>query len=277
MQEKEVPTRTRLLPNAWVLVGGVLLGACAGTSRHGTPGRYSFDSASNACRVNPAQCAAMMGREAALKPVQTLATGGATVHAVVRVLEPETQTRVEEALKDCADLARSDVLLRYEGTFKGMSPTKEECNAGVKNKEGKEVTWAMRLGEEMHTAALQCAQERLSAVRPGGFSLEPCYRYDSHAKQTTFIRPEKEKELLANGCFNELLGTFRPDVVIHPGNPLHAQAAYDFKFPCVNTTSAPLWRIYTKGPHQGTSQGTLYEEALGPSPLPIVPRWGVMQ
>jgi len=271
-----VPSRTLLSPNAWALVGCMLLGACASTSIHGTPGRYSFDSVSNACRANPAQCAAMMGREAALNPVQTVATVGTTVHAVVQVLEAETKTRVEEALKDCADLARSEVLLRYEGTFKGLSPTKEECNAWVKNKEGKDVTWAMRLGEKMHTAALQCAQERLSAVRPGGFSLEPCYRYSRQEKRTTFISPEEEQELLAKGCFNELLGTFRPDVVIHPGNPLHAQAVYDFKFPCVNTTSAPFWRRYTKGPHQGGTQDALYKEALGPDPLPIVPRWGVL-
>jgi hypothetical protein len=219
----------------------------------------------------------MVGREAALRPVQTVATTGVTVHAALQVLEAETKTRVEEALKDCADMARSEVLLRYEGTFKGSSPTKEECNEWVRNKDGRDVTWAMLLGEEMHTAALQCAQERLSTVRPGGFSLEPCYRYDRQEKRTTFISPEKEQELLANGCFNELLGTFRPDVVVHPGDPLHAQAVYDFKFPCVNTEATPPWRRYNKGPHQGRTQGTLYEEALGPRPLPVAPRWGVLQ
>lgn len=49
----------------WVLVASVFFAACAGVPGRGAPDRYeqSFDSATSACRQNPALCARMAGEE----------------------------------------------------------------------------------------------------------------------------------------------------------------------------------------------------------------------
>jgi hypothetical protein len=272
------PTGQTSAPHSWwVLTCCLLLSACASSSGR-SHGRYALDTATNACRQNPANCAALLGREAALKPVQAVATIGTTVHAALQVLDAKTKADVEEALKDCADLARTEVLDRHRGDFAGPIPTEAECKQWVLDKAGKSVTWAMLLGEEMHQVALQCAQGRLDTLRPGGYSLEPCYRYNRPARQISLVPAEERLALLCDGRGSELRGTLRPDVVLHTGDPLQVQAVFDFKFPCVNSGGPPRWNTYPRGhAYDGETQGDLYKEALGPEPRRIVPRWGVLQ
>ena len=92
----------------------------------------------------------------------------------------------------------------------------------------------MRLGTEMHEVARQCAEEELNKLRPGGFSLEQRYRYDSRTGRKKLVSTAEEQALKDSGNQGELRGTVKPDVVIHSGDPLDVQAIYDFKFPCVN-------------------------------------------
>ncbi len=97
----------------------------------------------------------------------------------------------------------------------------------------------------MHDAAFQCAQERLSSLITGRFSLEPRYRYEQSTKKTTLISPEEDQILLRAGG-DRLKGTLKPDVVIHTGNPIEVYEVYDFKFPCVNST-ATAWPLREGG------------------------------
>lgn len=209
-------------------------------------------------------------------PVHVLATASGTLNAALRVLDAGMQSRVEEALKECADDARSDVLVRLMGD---RSPTPQDCNEVVStDSRGRPITRAMLLGEEMHRVALRCVEERLSKLRPGGFSLEPRYRYDRPTRSKTLMSPEEVEALLRAGRASELLGTLVPDVVLHAGDPLHIQAVYDFKFPCVNTDTFQDWRRYPKGhPYAYESQGELYFEAFGVPPHPVLPRVGVIR
>jgi len=262
----------------WVLTCCVLLSACVAPSGRIPAGRYGFDTATSACRQNPAHCAALLGREAALKPVQAVATAGATVNAALQVLDAKTQADVEEALQECANLARMEVLDRHRRDFDGPIPTPAECKQWTVNKEGKSVTWAMRLGEEMHEEAFECARSRLDKLRPGGYSLEPCYRYNSPTGQISLVPAEERLALLCDGRGHELRGTLRPDVVLHTGDPLRVLAVYDFKFPCINPQKTPEPRRYPSGhAYDGRSQEDMYQEALGPEPQFIFPYWGMIR
>jgi len=221
----------------------------------------------------------MAGDRVALHPRHAGATGGGTLHAALRVLEATMKARLEEALKECANEARSEVILRR---MKGRSPTPEECRKQVGvNERGEAVTLAMRLGEEMHGVARQCAEKQLHQLRPGGFSLEQRYRYDRQTEQTSLLSSEEIGALLSRGLGRELLGTLEPDVVIHSGDPLRAQAIYDFKFPCVNNGEVPRWREYPRGhPYQRLTQKDVYEQALGKNSgaeaQRIVPHLGII-
>jgi hypothetical protein len=255
-----------------MLALSVLLGACASTRSHGTSGRYAFDTATNSCRQHPANCAALPGQPVAPHPV---AAAAMTASATLRVLDAATRALVEKALKECADEARSVVLLRHKQDFKGASPTEEECRNQVVDVQGRRVTRAMQLGTEMHEVALSCAEEQLSKLRPGGFSREPRYRYDGG--RTTWLSPAEEASLRAQRRYSELEGSLSPDIVLHWGDPLQVQAVYDFKFPCVNIDKVPPWGEYPEGhPHQDFNQGQLYQRALGPVPARVVPRLGVI-
>ena len=140
------------------------------------------------------------------------------------------------------------------------------------------MTRAMRFGEEMHRVALRCAKEKLEKLRPGGFGLELRYRYDPKTGRLTLVSPAEEQLLLRQGRGSELRGTLVPDVVLHDGNPLNVEDVYDFKFPCVNTDTAPPWREYSEGhPDEGSSQGKMYGEALQVKPARVVPRLGVIR
>lgn len=263
-----------------VLAVSVLLGACAGTPGRGAPRHYAFtDSVTSSCRQSPALCAKAPG-EPPLLPLSgapsTAASAAITGCTVVRLLEATEQAAIEEALKECANAARSTVLDRYFGS---RSPTRAECNEEVHDAQGRRVTRAMLLGREMHQVALQCVEERLSALLPGRFSLEPCYRYDSRTGRVSFVSPEERRALLRLGRSCELAGSLMPDVVIHSGDPLQAQAVYDFKFPCVNSDQAPEWRTYPRGhPHANRHQGQVYERGLNTSEVwRVVPRLGVIR
>jgi hypothetical protein len=195
---------------------------------------------------------------------------------VVRALEASTQARVDEVLKECADLARSEVLLRHLGN---RSPTRAECNEVVSmDTRSKPVTRAMHWGQLMHQEALKCTEDTLNEFLPGRFSLEQCYRYDPESGRVSLVSPEERQALLRQGRGCELLGSLVPDVVIHTGNPLEAEAVYDFKFPCVNGDGVPSWREYPPGhPHAGLKQGEVYLDAFKTSVRRVAPRWGVIR
>jgi hypothetical protein len=196
---------------------------------------------------------------------------------VVQILIDATlDASIRQALKECADQARSEVMYQH---FQ-RSPTRQECQEVVAyDSQGQPVTRAMLLGREQHKAALACAELRLRQLKPGGFTIAPRYRYDPSTGLTRFIPPEEVKALLEQGRTAELLGTIEPDLVLHlPGQPLHVQHVFDFKFPCVNTDNPIRWRDYPDGhPHQGKSQGRLYKDALKAEPLRVQPHIGVIQ
>lgn len=259
----------------WVIVSSMFLGACVITPIRGTRNHYALDSVSNACLRNPQACATLTGKE--VTTVQAVGTAVASGAAVLGAVDEQLRGNIKEKLEDCADLARSEVLIRHRKEFKNPSPSADECRQMTKDAQGRRVTWAMRLGAEMHAVALQCSETELNKLRPGGFSLEPCYRYDKSTGQTTFISCEKVQELLESGCSNELIGTLSPDVVIHRGNPLNADDVFDFKFPCVSSNSPSPWRQYPPGhPCYPFDQAEMYQKALGPNPQPIFPRWGIL-
>lgn len=210
--------------------------------------------------------------------MEAAASAGVALASVQRALDEVTQTRVVKALKECATEAQLEVLMRR---MAGRKPTPEECREVVeRNARGESVTRAMKLGDEMHQFARACAEERLGEIIPGRFSLEQRYRYDRQTGRTTLVTREEEASLLRRGLSRELLGTLKPDVVIHLGNPLHAQAAYDFKFPCANVSNPPDWREYPRGhPHEFLTQKKLYREALNLSEQSIQrisPHWGAL-
>ncbi|MBN1205541.1 MAG: hypothetical protein JXB05_11535 [Myxococcaceae bacterium] len=257
----------------------MLLGACASIQSPGTRSQYAFDnSVAAACRNNPAQCAPLKGAPSATGSGIAVGTAGYAVHKALEVLDNLTKSSIEEALKKCADEARTTVLLRYSGHFKGVGPTAAECREWVQDKSGRRVTWAARLGLEMHEVALECAKEALGKLRPGGFSIEPRYHYDPQTGKKRLISPEEEQALIQSGNSRELRGTLKPDVVLHAGDPLKIQAIYDFKFPCANTTAVPPWTPYGEGhPYQNSDQGTMYEKLLGVEPARVAPWWGIIR
>ncbi len=269
-----MPYRCVFPSKPWVLVASVLLGACVGVPTRGVPGRYeqSFDSASSACRQNPVLCARVAGEEMVVpRSAQRLVEAGAGAAAVAMALDRSLRTSIEQTLQECAEDARSQVLIEKQ---QGRIPTAEECNEVMP---GRNVTRAMFLGEEMHKMALQCAEKRLRDLLPGRFSLEPRYRYDKKTGKTTFISEEEAQALLRQWRGDELKGTLRPDVVIHSGNPLQVRAVYDFKFPCASEGRPTPWSRYPEEhPHQGLAQNEMYWKALGVQPFRVMPWWGVM-
>jgi hypothetical protein len=253
-------------------LAGLLLGACH--AGRGSPGAYAqaLDSATSACRTRPWLCASTAGEQAVV-PLGTrrVADAGASLAAVAAALSVADRERLERDLTDCADLARSEVLVKF---LDGRSPTPEECREkGTFG--GRFRTRAMFLGEEMHKVALACAEARLKVLRPGGFSVEPRYRYTAEPHRLELIEPDTEAALLEQGCYGELKGTLKPDIVIHTGNPLAPQAVYDFKFPCIRLEDG-AWCRYASGPYQGQMQSAVYRKALSVQPFQVIPRIGVM-
>jgi hypothetical protein len=268
-------------------VGVVLVGCSA--SRQGPPRQYeqARDSATQRSLSQPELAVPQVGEKAPVVPplrvvrppvAGALATAGAAGGKAVidasQSLDPELQERIEEALAECADLARSEVMLKH---FGGRRPTAQECNEQVsQDSRGEPISRAMQLGVEQHRVVLQCTEERLKELKPGGFSLLPRYRYDPATDKAEYIPRETVKELLSQGRSAELRGTLEPDVVIHAGSPHQVQAVADFKFPCVNTDTWSPWREYPKGHRfEGRSQRDLYKRALKVDPARVQPHLGV--
>nr|WP_253899654.1 hypothetical protein [Corallococcus carmarthensis] len=175
-------------------------------------------------------------------------------------MDAALKQQVTEALEECADKARKEVILANFGT---RSPTQQECNAQVRDAQGRTITRAMKLGNEMHQVAFQCAKEKLNQLRPGGFSLEPTYLYDLESGKVTWLSPAEVARIRQRGSLGELQGSLVPDVVLHNGNPEQLQAAYDFKFPCADIDKRPSWRKYPPGhPYDGMSQNEVYRQAF---------------
>jgi hypothetical protein len=274
---------------------GVMLTACS-PATHRPPPTYnqSLDSASNACARYPAHCPELVGQQVSASPAapvvrpppkspppslsgsQRAALNVAAGAAASRLaIDATLELRIREALSQCADDARSTVILKH---FGDRGPTREECNEviGV-DARGEPITRAMQLGNEQHALALRCAEARLKELKPGGFSISPRYRIDPQTGHAQFIPREQVQALLAQGRSAELLGSIEPDIVIHAGHPHQVQLTFDFKFPCVNGGNTP-WRKYPEGhPHHGYNQRDVYERALGVEPLRILPRRGVMR
>ncbi len=188
-------------------------------------------------------------------------------------LDAGLRERIEEALAQCADKARADVMDEH---FRGRRPTARECAEQVgTDSVGKPITLAMKLGVEQHRVALSCVDEALRKLKPGGFSLSPRYRYDASTGKVEFIPRETVQELLSQGRGAELRGTLEPDVVIHKGAPHKVQGVYDYKFPCVNTSNRSSWREYPEGHvHGARNQEELYKNALKVTPLRVQPYLG---
>jgi hypothetical protein len=212
-----------------------------------------------------------------MKAAKVVATAAAVTAEVLRLFE-EQRDALEQALTECADLARSKVLLEL---FRGSIPTAEQCKSEVeRDAKGRPVTLAMKLGTEMHKVALACAQPKLARLRPGGFSLEPRYLYDPTTGKWSLTSREKEQSLLKNGPLSELKGSLVPDIVIHTGDPRRALTAYDFKFPCADITRIVPWADYPQGPpHFGRDQEKAYTKELGltAAPVRIQPRFGAIR
>jgi hypothetical protein len=256
----------------------VLLVACVGG--HGAAQQYGLDTVSNTCLRNPANCPPVVGQHAAASTtvasgslVGAAAAGGLLIRPS-RDLEENERAAIDKVLAECADDARSEVMLKY---FKDGRPTREECEEVVgTDRRGQPITRAMQLGVEQHEVALRCAAEKLNKLRPGGFTLTPRYRFDLKTGKTEFIPPEGVEQLLRQGRSEELRGTLEPDLVIHEGDPRRVQDTYDFKFPCMNTGNPSPWRKYPEGhPYEMRNQGDIYQEALGRSPARVQPRLGV--
>ncbi|MCY1047731.1 hypothetical protein OV208_40920 [Corallococcus sp. bb12-1] len=245
----------------------VLLQGCG----HGQ-GRLKLDSATNACRTQPAYCAQAAGQESILpRAIRAVGTAGGSAVAAAKLLDEALLEQVTEAMEECADKARTDVILEHFGT---RSPTREECLKEVIDPQGKTVTRAMLLGVEMHRVALRCAEEKLKDLRPGGFSIEPTYKYDPKSRKKTWLSQAAVDRIIQNGNHGELRGTLVPDVVIHAGHPEKSLAVFDFKFPCVDITKRPKWREYPPGhTYEGSDQGAMYRQAFGESAVYQVVPW----
>ena len=258
-----------------LIVGCLLLGACASTPGYGVPSHYAQDSLSARCRQDPVYCAAWRGREVASEPLRKLGEATISVAVLVRTLDADTRRSIKEAMEQCADEARTDVLLRHSGAFEGPVPNPGECKTMTVDAKGRSVTWAMRLGLEMHEVAMKCAELKLGGLRPGGFSLRQRYRFSRETKEKSLISAEEKESLLRRGG-EELKGTLEPDVVIHRGDPLQVEAVYDFKFRCVDFNKKPQWRRYPPGHrYAGELQGDIYQEAFRSVAELIGPRKGV--
>ncbi|WAS83898.1 MULTISPECIES: hypothetical protein [unclassified Corallococcus] len=192
--------------------------------------------------------------------MRTVATAGSSAAAAVKILDAALKQQVQEALKECADKARTEVILANFGT---RSPTPLECREQVRDAQGRSVTRAMKLGDDMHRVAFMCAEEKLNKLRPGGFSLEPTYLYDLDSGKITWLSPVEVARIRQRGSLGELKGSLVPDVVLHAGDPAQVQAVYDFKFPCADITRRAEWRKYPEGhPYFGSDQGAMYLQAF---------------
>ncbi|HYO58272.1 hypothetical protein [Archangium sp.] len=273
-------TGAKQYPWLSVLVLAVLMAqsACITTAPIGAhAGHFGYDNTvSAACRQNSVNCAAAAGKD--IETVREVGTAVASTAATLQVLFEQAKGSIEEKLEKCANKARSDVLIRHRREFKADTPDADECRQMTQNKNGRKMSWAQRLGEEMHEVARECVDQELSALRKGRYSLEQRYRIiNLETGEKKLVSAKEEDALVNSGNAGELTGTLKPDVVIHEGDPLNAQAAYDFKFPCVNTDRAPDWGRYPKEhPFGNETQKSVYQKYIAPFVARILPRLGVV-
>jgi hypothetical protein len=188
-------------------------------------------------------------------------------------IDASLEARIRQALSDCANEARSEILLKY---FGGRGPTQAQCAEVVgMDANGAPVTRAMRLGIEQHEIGLRCAEAKLQELKPGGFAISPRYRSEPGTEKVQYLSREQVKALLEAGRGAELRGSIEPDIVIHSGSPLLVQLIFDYKFPCMNG-GEPSWREHPAGhPHQFVSQKEVYEALLRAPAFRVIPRIGV--
>ncbi|HYO67725.1 MAG TPA: hypothetical protein VEU33_16740 [Archangium sp.] len=238
------------------------------------PSTYGLDT-TKTCK-DPATCAAVAGKD--FETVRQVGTAVASTAALTKLFE-EQQPSIEKKLEECANRARADVLARHRGQFKKEMPDAEECRQTTKADTGRKMTWAQRLGEEMHKAARDCADLELGALRKGRYSLEQRYRIiNTKTGEKKLVSTAEEEALKNTGNGAEWKGTVKPDVVIHEGDPLNAQAVYDFKFPCGEKGRPPDWSQYPeRHPFAGQFQKAIYKKYIAPFVARIVPWLGVLE
>ncbi|WP_404368506.1 hypothetical protein ACIHQR_04245 [Corallococcus coralloides] len=250
----------------------VLLTACAGGSRHGT---LRFVDTETAGKARHAAYVAEQASARAAPQAMASPLVRAIPPAVLALMQQEHDAdELEQQLAACAVQAEQLGNARY---FKDRPPTRQECAEVVEQDRcGKPVTRAMKLGQQKHVLALQCAEAVLKELWPAPFSIEQRYRYYPNARFLETISRAKEAQLIADGCTDELRGTIKPDIVLHEDrNLLRAALSLDFKFPCPNT-NRPQWARYgSSSPYADDLQGTVYEKALGGKALLISPTKGI--
>jgi len=259
-----------------LLVGSVLLAACASSSRHSERGDLRFDTET----VGRLRHAAAMGKGAsalASSAPRTLAASllAESVPVLLVLLKSDNAVgELEEQLVNCARQAERQVNASF---FGNRAPTRRECGEEVEvDGCGARITRAMLLGQQKHELALQCAREVLEALWRRPYSLEQRYRYYPNAKVLETVSRQEEARLIKEGCTQELWRTIKPDVVLHADRDLlRSVLTLDFKFPCPDTNE-PKWTRYGENSAYAKSdQGQVYEGALGGKPFLISPRKGV--
>ncbi len=265
-----------------LLTTSALLVACSAprASGPGAPRHYaqSMDSATSACLRNPSCYMAPPGEDAILPWLSRSLQAAQTLAAVVRLLEAAEVARVEQVLKDCANEASAKVNEQWLG--KDQRPTRQLCRETYEtDARGNKVTWAMHLGREKHRVALECVQRELGQTLADHVSLQPQYRYYRATRELELLDPVQVTAWLRDGLYGMLLGTLIPDVVVHAaGNPLRAQAVFDFKFPCPSSNPA-TWNSFPENhPYYQLDQGQLYQEAFNlKEAIRIAPGYGALR
>jgi hypothetical protein len=180
------------------------------------------------------------------------------------------QDRLDETMRRCADRADEAMNRKWHG---GRKPTPQECKVVMAvDRKGRQVTWAMVLGQEKHREALSCVEETLTQWMKDRYALEQRYRYLGQPGRVEPLSTRQVEQMLRDGRWRELVGTLEPDVVIHTGNLKQVLWVYEFKFPCVDPGATPNWNTYPPGhPYAGSNQGKVYGEAFNVSIVRIVP------
>lgn len=151
------PLKAHLRPA--VLALGVLLTAC------GSAG-YAVDSATSACRQNPAYCALVASEETVVPTAVLGATEVASVGAALRALNLKMQSDIEDALVECVEWANDQVNRRR---FGGQNPSREQCQEELPGRDpcGKGATRPLRLPDGTADGSIQGdTYLKLLGVRP---------------------------------------------------------------------------------------------------------------
>lgn len=254
-----------------LLVSG-LLAACA-TPSSGRPSRGALRlDTESAARLRYGTALSSSTGTAATASVTTASTFIRLAPLLLTVLKSDGKVNeLQRQLEECAKRAEREVNFPL---FGNRAPTREECGEEVEVDGCPEpLTRAMLLGRKKHELALACAREVLQQLWPAPFSIEQRYRYYPFSRLLETITPEKERQLIADGCTDKLRGTIKPDLVLHSDyNLLKAALVIDFKFPCP-PTNPPQWRkYYSPSPYVGSDQGKIYEEAFGSKALLMTPQ-----